>query len=277
MALAARTPFVGAFTGAALLRQDPPDRYVFNYRASYAREIAAMVDHFVRRRRIRPQRIAVFAQADSFGDAGMLGVKRALGEWGVTDSAGIVRVSYQRNSADVSEAVKTLAAARERFDAVVMIATYRPAALFIDGLRRAGVKKILACLSFVGSEALAGELRELGGWVEDLIVTQVVPPPTANASAVLAYRESLHRHFPEETPGFVSLEGYVVGALLVEAIKRCRRPGGDGLVEAFESIRGLDLGLGTTIDFGPSDHDGSDRVWGTTIGPDYRYVGLDLA
>src|SRR5215472_18622963 len=35
-ALERRTLFFGAFTGAGLLRRDPPDRYVFNYRASYA-------------------------------------------------------------------------------------------------------------------------------------------------------------------------------------------------------------------------------------------------
>jgi hypothetical protein len=34
--------FFGAFTGASLLRNDPPDRYVFNYRASYAEETAAV-------------------------------------------------------------------------------------------------------------------------------------------------------------------------------------------------------------------------------------------
>src|SRR5262249_4766075 len=37
-ALERRTLFFGAFTGAGLLRRDPPDRYVFNYRASYAEE-----------------------------------------------------------------------------------------------------------------------------------------------------------------------------------------------------------------------------------------------
>jgi branched-chain amino acid transport system substrate-binding protein len=37
-ALERRTLFFGAFTGASLLRRDPPDRYVFNYRASYAEE-----------------------------------------------------------------------------------------------------------------------------------------------------------------------------------------------------------------------------------------------
>jgi serine/threonine protein kinase/ABC-type branched-subunit amino acid transport system substrate-binding protein len=276
LAMAAKTPFIGAFTGAALLRQDPPDRYVFNYRPSYAREIAAMVNHFVGQRRIAPQRIAVFAQEDAFGDAGMAGVCKALAQHGVTDARGILRVGYTRNTADVSEAVKRMVAARD-VDAVVMIATYRPAALFIDGLRRAGVKKVLASLSFVGSESLAHELRELGAWVEDLIVTQVVPPPTANASRVLAYREALHRQFPEEAPGFVSLEGYVVGSLVIEALKRCRRVDGEGLVEALESIRGLDLGLGAPIDFGPSDHEGSDRIWGSVVGPDYQYRALDMA
>src|SRR5207244_13277298 len=33
--------FFGAFTGAPLLRKDPPDRYVFNVRASYEEETAA--------------------------------------------------------------------------------------------------------------------------------------------------------------------------------------------------------------------------------------------
>jgi ABC-type branched-subunit amino acid transport system substrate-binding protein len=33
-ALARRMLFYGAFTGASLLRSDPPDRYVFNYRAA---------------------------------------------------------------------------------------------------------------------------------------------------------------------------------------------------------------------------------------------------
>jgi len=277
MATGARTPFIGAFTGAPLLRQDPPDRYVFNYRPGYARETATMVNHFVRRRRIAPQRIAVFAQQDSFGDAGMDGVVRALAQHGITDPRGILRVGYTRNSADVGQAIQRLTAASDQVDAVVMVGTYRPVALFIDGLRKAGLKKVLASVSFVGSEALAHELRELEAWMEDIIVTQVVPPPTANSSCVLAYREALKRQFPEESPSFVSLEGYVVGALVVEAVKRCKRLDSEGLVEALESIRGFDLGLGAPIDFGPSDHEGSDRVWGSVIAPNYQYQALELA
>ena len=67
--------FFGAFTGAGLLRNDPPDRYVFNYRASYAEETAAVVNYLVKVRRLLPEQIAVFAQQDAYGDSGFAGVE----------------------------------------------------------------------------------------------------------------------------------------------------------------------------------------------------------
>src|SRR5882757_2203029 len=53
-ALDRRMLFFGAFTGANVIRHDPPDRYVFNYRASYAEETDAAVRYFVKMRRIPP-------------------------------------------------------------------------------------------------------------------------------------------------------------------------------------------------------------------------------
>ena len=76
-ALERRTLFFGAFTGAGLLRRDPPDRYVFNYRASYAEETYAVVRYLMKVRKLRPDQIAVFAQQDSYGDSGYAGVEKA--------------------------------------------------------------------------------------------------------------------------------------------------------------------------------------------------------
>ena len=70
--------FFGAFTGANVLRNDPPDRYVFNYRASYAEETDAAVRYLVKMRKLQPRQIAVFAQQDSYGDAGFAGVAKAI-------------------------------------------------------------------------------------------------------------------------------------------------------------------------------------------------------
>src|SRR5262249_59982597 len=77
-ALEKRMLFFGAFTGANLLRRDPPDRYVFNYRASYAEETYAVVQYLVKANRLRADQIAVFAQQDSYGDAGFTGVTKAI-------------------------------------------------------------------------------------------------------------------------------------------------------------------------------------------------------
>ena len=62
-ALDHRMLFYGAFTGASLLRSDPPDRYVFNYRASYAEETDAVVRYLVKVRRLKPEQIAFWANA----------------------------------------------------------------------------------------------------------------------------------------------------------------------------------------------------------------------
>src|SRR5258707_6536547 len=77
-ALERRMLFFGAFTGANVLRHDPPDRYVFNYRASYAEETDAVVRYLVKVRRLKPEQVAGFAQQDAFGDAGFAGGNKAL-------------------------------------------------------------------------------------------------------------------------------------------------------------------------------------------------------
>ena len=106
-ALERRMLFFGAFTGSNILRNDPPDRYVFNYRASYAQETDAVVRYLVKIRRLQPRQIAVFAQQDSYGDAGFAGVAKAFRSMGVNDSA-ILRLNYARNTVDVDDAVNQL-------------------------------------------------------------------------------------------------------------------------------------------------------------------------
>src|SRR5438552_3504092 len=121
-ALERRMLFFGAFTGSNILRNDPPDRYVFNYRASYAEETDSVVRYLVKIRRLQPRQIAVFAQQDSYGDAGFAGVAKAFRSMGVNDSA-IIRLGYARNTVDVDDAINQLKLAKPPIKAVVMVAT----------------------------------------------------------------------------------------------------------------------------------------------------------
>jgi len=65
VALERNALFWGAFTGAGTLRKSPPDRCVFNYRASYAQETAAMVDALIDQACLAPAEIAFFTQRDA--------------------------------------------------------------------------------------------------------------------------------------------------------------------------------------------------------------------
>ncbi len=269
--------FFGAFTGAPLLRNDPPDRFVFNYRASYAEETAAIVRHLVEVRRMSPAAIAVFAQEDAFGDAGFEGVARAMRHYR-RDPAKVLRVGYKRNTADVDEAVRLVRANARQVKAVVMVATYKPAARFIEKLRDAGVDLVFSNVSFVGSNDLAEELSQLGPrYADGVIVTQVVPNPSSKATAILKYRDQLKRYAPGEKPGFVSLEGWIVGRLVIEGLQRAgRNVTTESLIDAFEAIKALDIGIGVPLTFGPSEHQASHKVWGTVMDGKGAFAHLDL-
>jgi ABC-type branched-subunit amino acid transport system substrate-binding protein len=276
-ALERRALFFGAFTGSNILRNDPPDRYVFNYRASYAEETDAVVHYLIRIRKLQPRQIAVFAQADSYGDAGFAGVAKAFRTLGIND-ASILRLNYKRNTVDVDDAVSTLKAQKAQIRAVVMVATYRAAAKFIERTRDSWPGMIYSNVSFVGSTALADELMLLGPrYANGVIVTQVVPAVGGYSSAVMEYKNALAKYFPGEAPDYVSLEGYIAANVLIQAIRQTGPElTTEKLIDNLEATRNLDLGLGTALNFGRSEHQASHKIWGTAIDENGKYMPLEL-
>ncbi|MGB8043440.1 MAG: ABC transporter substrate-binding protein, partial [Pseudolabrys sp.] len=276
-ALERKMLFFGAFTGAGLLRSDPPDRYVFNYRASYAEETDAVVQYLVKVKRLKTNQIAVFAQQDAYGDSGFAGVAKAVRALGGDDTA-ILRLNYTRNTVDVDAAVDDLKKHRIPIRAVIMVPAYRAAAKFIEKTRDLYPNMIYTSVSFVGSTALANELMLLGPrFATGVIVTQVVPAIEGHSSLVLDYKAALAKYFPGESPDYVSLEGFVAANVLIAALKR-NGPDLDTekLVQTLENLRDLDLGLGTPISFGRSEHQGVHKVWGTQLDTNGRYQPIDL-
>src|SRR5690242_5906552 len=279
--------FFGAFTGAGLLRSDPPDRYVFNYRASYAEETAAVVNYLVKVRHLSPDQIAVFAQQDAYGDAGFAGVEKAVRALRGNNDGTIVRLGYQRNTVDVDAAVAQLQQVQQQalqlktrlpIKAVIMVPTYRAAAKFIEKTRDLNPDMICTSVSFVGSTALANELMLLGKkYATGVIVTQVVPALEGHSSLVLDYKAALAKYFPGEAPDYVSLEGYVDATVLVAALKQNgAQLDTEKLVATFENLRDLDIGLGATMNYSRSEHQGVHKVWGTQLDADGRYQPFDL-
>ncbi|MGO9941343.1 MAG: ABC transporter substrate-binding protein [Rhodoblastus sp.] len=291
--------FFGAFSGSGLLRREPPDRYVFNYRPSYAEETEAVVRYLVRVRRLKPDEIAVFAQDDAFGDAGYAGVEKALRALDDKTGGSVLHLRYARNSIDVAAAIDELSKRetatpapttttttrgrhRERaapqIKAVVMVATYRAAAKFIEKAREAFPDLIFTNVSAVGSNNFAEELKLLGPrFSKGIIVTQVVPDPEGFSSIALEYKAALAKYFPNDRPDYVSFESYINAKIMLEGLKKAGpQPDSDKLVASLENIHNLDLGLGPLVNFGASEHQAIHKVWGAELDEHGAYHFIDL-
>lgn len=302
--------FFGPFTGAQeYLRDDTNSPYVYNYRAGYADETAAMVEYLSNARipavianpATDYRRILVFAQNDSFGDAGYDGLITAYNQdvAPLPAANAIARVGYTREDVEsvdpaVVEAQDFLTdllarGTREREPvAIVMIDTYLPGNRFIRRLknwvneepeRASRLDLVFMHVSFVGSDSLAEALTatpedypdianpgQTRTYAEGVMVTQVVPYYMSQEPGIVQYREDI-RSFDGGRFTFTSLEGYVVARLFTRALEL---NGPHLTTENFlrtldTEVRQLDIGIGPRLSFSPSDHQASDTVWGTQI------------
>ena len=275
-ALERRALFFAPYSGSAVVRRDPPDRYVFNYRASYAEETAAIVHYLMKVKRIPAKQIAVFAQNDAYGDDGANGVAKAFRALGITDP--IIRYGFPRGTLEVDDAVgKLKAQTKPPIKAVIMIATDRAAAKFIEKTHEAAPGLIYANISAVGSSSLAAELKLLGTkYTNGVIVTQGVPSVAGYSSLVLDYKNALDKYFPGEAPDYTSLEGFISANILIQALKQTTPLDTERLVDTLESMKSIDLGLGSTLSFGRAEHQASHKIWGTALDETGTYQAIEL-
>jgi ABC-type branched-subunit amino acid transport system substrate-binding protein len=255
----ARVPFVAPFTGAELLRQ-PFNRFVFNVRASYFDETETIVDHLYR---TGARKIAVFHQADSYGQAGLEGTTRALTRRNLQVHA---TGTVQRNSTDVAEAVKSLNGSQP--DAVVMISAYGSTAEFVRQMKKAGSVSSFYTVSFVGSKALADALGDEGHGVT---ISQVVPFPWSPLTPVVKDFLELARRSQVDV-NFSTLEGFIAAKVMTEGLRRAGKDlTRDRFIAAMESINSLDLG-GFGVTFSSTNHSASKFVDLAMIGRSGKFV-----
>ncbi len=255
IASAAGFPFIGPFTGAGFLR-DASKGNIFNVRATYAAETEAWIKYLVDKKGMK--NIALLYQDDGFGRVGLNGVTAALDKRGMKLSA---TGTYTRNTTAVKSAL--LAIRKAKPDAVVMVGAHKPIAAFIKLAHRLKMKPAFVTISFVGSRALAQELGKDG---QGVIISQVVPFPWDGSIALVKdYQSAITAQDPEAKPGFVSLEGYMVGRLAIAGLRAAgKNPTRESFLAALNGLKNVDLG-GVTLHFGPGDNQGMDQVFLTEI------------
>lgn len=258
LATEAGMPVIGPFTGAGFLRAADLGN-VFNVRASYDAETERWIKHLVDEKGLT--KIAILYQDDGFGRAGLSGVVAALERRGMTL---VAEGLYARNTVAVKSALIDIR--KSEAEAVVMVGAYKPVAEFIRLSRKLEFSPVFMNISFVGTDALLGELGAEGAGV---IISQVVPfPRDTSIPLVSEYQAALAAVDPTAAPGFVSLEGYIAGRLAIEALKSAGpAPSRAGLLSALAGLTKVEMG-GITLQFGVGDNQGMDDVFMTVISPD---------
>lgn len=256
LATAAQVPFLFPFTGAQALRE-PFNRLAFHVRASYFDETARIVNQLIS---VGMKNIAVFHQNDSYGQAGLAGVVRALA---AHKSKPVATATVERNSLDVAAAVQAIVPLRP--EAIVQISAYKSCAAFVRAARKAGFGGQFWNVSFVGTAALA---KELGADARGVVVSQVMPFPFA-ATTPIAGEFLQAAGAANVDVNYSSMEGYVAAKTVVDALRRTSTLTGAGLIAALEGLREHNLG-GFYVDFGPNKRTGSNYVDLTILSGDGR-------
>jgi len=260
----AKTAFFGAFTGAGILRKTPPDRYVINYRASYAQETAAMVDGLIHFAGLKPDEIGFFTQRDGYGDAGFRGGVQALIRHGLTNESSIPHGRYERNTSVVEGGLAEILSTDKIPKAIILVGTYEPCARFIRVAKDVGFEPKFLNVSFVGATSLA---KNLGSYGEGVIVTQIVPHFRSDLPIVRDYAADMKRLNPKWVPDFGSLEGYIAGRILCRALVegQSETPSAEWVVQCLEKLGKFDIGVGVELELSKKVHQASSNVWPTII------------
>lgn len=254
------TLFFAPFAASDTLR-DAAQSHVFHVRPSLADEAFKMVRHCAT---LGQTRIAVLAEDDTMGRAGLAAVNQALAEQKLPPLVASAFVPV--NSDKVDAAVAALAKGQPQ--AIIQVSLFNSTAAFIRKMRKTGYVGSFLNFSVVGIDPLFTALgKEIGG----VVVSQVVPSPRSSATPIVKeYLAAIDNS--DQSPSYESLEGYIAAKTLSEAVRRAGK-GWDnsGLQKAMASMSDYDVG-GFRINLRAGVRDSVRAIDLVSITPDGKIV-----
>ncbi|WP_348945654.1 ABC transporter substrate-binding protein [Chitinibacter sp. FCG-7] len=262
---------VGAHTGADSLRNNGSP-YLFHTRASYTVEVDRLVK--LLNENLGVTKFGVVAQQGGYGEAGIAALKAALAKKQLKLAG---EAWYDNQTGDSTKAAKELAKINP--EAVILVATTKPAATFVQEYKNSGGTSQLYALSAVQFEEVAKQIGKKTA--HGLGISQVLPYPyNTRARLVQEFQNDVYAELGSGSsgkhealaaiakyPSYAMLEGYVAARLIVEGIKRAgKAPTRAAVYNALGTLSRYDLG-GFVIDYSPSKRNGSNFSELTMMSP----------
>lgn len=259
----ANTLFFAPFAASDALRESALTN-AFHVRPALADEAYKMVRHCAT---LNQDRIAVFAEDDAMGRAGLAAVNQALVD--LKRPPLVASAFAPVNSDKVEAAVAQLVKAQPQ--AIIQVSLFNTSAAFIRAMRKTGFAGQFLNFSVVGIDPLFTSLgKEIGG----VVISQVVPSPrSAGTPIIKEYLDAINS--TDQTPSYESVEGYIAARTFAEGVRRSAAGGGKadraGLQKAFESMTDYDVG-GFRVNLRAKKYESVRLVDLVTITPDGKVV-----
>lgn len=256
------TLFFAPFAASDALR-DASLGNAFHIRPALADEAYKMVRHCAT---LNQSRIAVFAEDDAMGRAGLAAVNQALVDLKLPP---LVASAFSPvNSDKVDAAVAALA--KSNAQAIIQVSLFNTSAAFIRAMRKTGFAGQFLNFSVVGIDPLFTALgKEIGG----VVISQVVPSPrSAGTPIIKEYLDVLNQ--TDQNPSYESVEGYIAARTFAEGVRRSAAGGKvdrASLQKAFESVTDYDVG-GFRVNLRAKKYESVRLVDLVTITPDGKVV-----
>ena len=256
-------PFFAPFAASDALHAASASN-AFHVRPALSDEAYKIVRHCAT---LNQDRIAVFAEEDAMGRAGVAVITQAVTDLKRPDL--VASALSPVNSDKVDAAVATLLKANPQ--AIILVSLFNSAAAFIRKARKAGYGGQFLTFSVAGIDPLFAALgKEIGG----IVISQVVPSPrSVGIPLVKEYLEVLNQ--TDQTPSYESMEGYVAARAFAEGVRRATsgsgKPDRAGLQKAFESMTDVNIS-GFRVNLRPRKYELVRVIDLVTITPDGKVV-----
>ena len=263
VAKASNTLFFAPFAASDALR-DLSLTNAFHVRPALSDEAFKVARHCAT---LNQDRVAIFAEDDAMGRAGIDAVNQALID--LKRPPVVATAMSPVNSDKVDTAVATLMKAQPQ--AIIQVSLFNSSAAFIRKARRAGYGGQFLNFSVVGIDPLFTALgKEIGG----IVISQVVPSPRSTGTPIIKeYLDVLNQ--TDQTPSYESVEGYIAARAFAEGVRRSTtgsgKPDRAGLQKAFESMTDAEVG-GYRVNLRPKKYESVRAVDLVTITPDGKIV-----
>lgn len=252
--------FFAPFAASDTLRE-ATSNHVFHVRPGMTDEAFKMVRHCAT---LGQSRIAVVAEDDPMGRAGLAAVNLAIAELKLPPLVASAFVPV--NSDKVDAAVASVIKAQPQ--AVIQVSLFNTTAAFIRKMRKAGYGGTFMNFSAVGIDPLFTALgNEIGG----VVVSQVVPSPRSTTTPIVREYLAVLEN-TDQSPSYESLEGFIAAKTLAEAVRRTGKTFDKArLQSAMATMTDYDVG-GFRINLRAGTRDSARAIDLVTIRPDGKVV-----